>query len=832
MKIFIHGRKDGYNVLYPKPTPTEFFQFASDIQRIDAENNARHYGKSLYSIAFNGSGCIFSKFLIGYDNLRGNLGNIGVSVFVPSNQKMAGTDVKTLLDELVNIYRVNYCPDWIINDNKQEDWLLFTSCADRYDAKLRTVPADDVENYQQGAKDPAFVLYASDAEIQKYFDNPYQDEYKDYKQILLLENNARDLLNVIKHDANANLTGKIDLTRTEYKLREFHGQGKDGISIEIRANGKRRSNKDKITNKDSIEIVYSKSKYFHDIKEQGKLADDNIKKYLIVDEENRKIDVKKDIDLPPVEKIINLIITDRNRNPVSGVEISCKNAYSNATKSVINNTINFKGEELKEYWTFSARKNENFYSKEVSVIPENQIGDVTLILEEYKKIEITVHKEKEDGEILYETDGVTINKTEFIGDEIEKIHKITVSCKGFENYSFDYCPAKDKKSIHIALKRYSINGKRYLIDAGKYGTASAGYSQREDGSDVTITVKTKGYKFDSFKLDKNKKTEGYEGTLIVQYKKKTPFYKNPKFIAGSAVAILILVVVIWALCHLFGKEKPQETPLKDQIQMYVEGDSLFSDKLTALKNNWEKQKPEIKKEGGSWLSVFRIGGKEEKTDSTTFNQWSETAQNIGRAIEKRNLIDGKNFAELKNQRYSTAQQKFKNVINDIDSTKYAKFADIDFSALTLIEIADSINAILMQKGNVPEKPVEKTPKPNQEDTKAEVKKEPAASTPSKQPEQRVTSSAQTQNLPVTNNSTNLEREFFDLIQSGSNQMDAYKKIYDKYKKDSTNEIVVFLKGITKSSKDFTNNFKSKFDKIPAMDKQKIKNLTQLKDKLQ
>ena len=67
MKIFIQGRKDGYNTLYPKPTPAEFFQFAADIQRIDAQNNVKYYGQNLYAIAFNGSGCIFTKYIIGLD---------------------------------------------------------------------------------------------------------------------------------------------------------------------------------------------------------------------------------------------------------------------------------------------------------------------------------------------------------------------------------------------------------------------------------------------------------------------------------------------------------------------------------------------------------------------------------------------------------------------------------------------------------------------------------------------------------------------------------------------------------------------------------------------
>ena len=139
MKIFIQGRKDGYNTLYPKPTPADFFKFAADIQRIDAQRDAKYYGKSLYSIAFNGAGCILTKYIIGYDTLRGNIGNIGISILIAANQKMLGADIKNLLDDLINIYTSNYCPDFKINNQKQEDWLLFTSAANNYDSKVKTI---------------------------------------------------------------------------------------------------------------------------------------------------------------------------------------------------------------------------------------------------------------------------------------------------------------------------------------------------------------------------------------------------------------------------------------------------------------------------------------------------------------------------------------------------------------------------------------------------------------------------------------------------------------------------------------------------------------------
>ena len=139
------------------------------------------HGKSLYAIAFNGTGCIFTKCIIGYDTLRGDVGNIGISFFIPNNKKMLGTDIKILLDELINIYTTNYCPDFKINDKKQEDWDLFLSTANKYDAKVKTVSSD--ENFQYGNKEAAYIFYNSTTEIEKYLETPYLDEYKEYKQI-------------------------------------------------------------------------------------------------------------------------------------------------------------------------------------------------------------------------------------------------------------------------------------------------------------------------------------------------------------------------------------------------------------------------------------------------------------------------------------------------------------------------------------------------------------------------------------------------------------------------------------------------------------------------
>jgi hypothetical protein len=62
MKILIHGRKNGYTILFPKPTPLEFYSYASDIQSISANNYDVYYGKYFYTLAFVNGGCVFTKY--------------------------------------------------------------------------------------------------------------------------------------------------------------------------------------------------------------------------------------------------------------------------------------------------------------------------------------------------------------------------------------------------------------------------------------------------------------------------------------------------------------------------------------------------------------------------------------------------------------------------------------------------------------------------------------------------------------------------------------------------------------------------------------------------
>lgn len=256
MKLFVQARKDGYNVLYPKPTPTEFFQFAGDIRPDSKDPNL--LGKFIYTISFANGGCIFTKHVIIQDVQRQGLGNIGFSIFISNIKKLSGNDVIKLLDELLNTYCKNYCPDYYL-ENKTEDWAIFEAIKNQY--KLYDLSNDDTENYQRGTADAAFVYYIDKTELCKFFDNPYQEEYSKYKQVFFVEKNLEgksdNPLNAIPHDPSANLTGKIDLENPKYKL-IYNQQARGGVKIEVKVNGSLRYSKSKIKRKEDLQIIWSK----------------------------------------------------------------------------------------------------------------------------------------------------------------------------------------------------------------------------------------------------------------------------------------------------------------------------------------------------------------------------------------------------------------------------------------------------------------------------------------------------------------------------------------------------------------------------------------------
>ncbi len=790
MKLLIHGRKNGYSVLYPSPnTPSEFYKFASDIQSISATNNGIYYGKNIYTIAFTDGGNIFTIYIFGDDVERGQLGEIGISVFIPNTQKLAGSEVKSLLDELVKLYSINYIDNnRIVEPQNGFDWLLFTSKADSYDIKLVSRSSKD-DSVEIGTFDPAFHYYKSDSELIEHFDKPFQEEYSPYKQILFIDNNLQGVANPLNVLKNSGVEVKPDLTNENYYLNNYSSSK----GIRITTNGKQRSdgkNNNVIRAKWQVEINYSKDdRCYEPIKAQGTIADltSDIHKYLEI--KGNQIFLNYDAFNNPIQKIkpVTFEIKDRNGEDVEGPELFYKSDYQNELKA-IGNTIPFKGEDIIKNWTVIAHKGNNFDSDEITIIPEKQD---TVIIKMYEVKKIEVDATNENG-IVYDftvrISAYGVNKQtsslEFRDERIDQECTIEITkTEGRDYYSGTtvFTP-KNQSRIHIVLTRKkSTKQVFYSLDMGVHGSASAGFSNKEDGSDISVKINTEGYVFKTFKLDSNNKQNNSEGTLIAQYEETKSFvqktknvFSKPAVFASSVIAILVLVLCIWALSHILGdgKATKETTITSTRITVYVEGDSLMFEKLNEYKTKWQSQEQDyIQKSGGGFF-----GGKERKDSTKWKTEWKPAMESIELAITKRELIINKQFDELKKQNFNYQKQSvFKMSIEKIDSTKWQQLGDL--SSLTLTQIAEKINS-----GITPKEPIkgEKINKQKKEVKKVEPKIEKTGDQPKKQLKQLEQKNTQTQ--PVVTDNTSEIIAYIKGSELKKEKLNQYLKVVGKNEK--------------------------------------------------
>ncbi|MBP6754675.1 MAG: hypothetical protein KA210_00910 [Bacteroidia bacterium] len=699
MKIFVQARKDGYNTLYPKPTPDEFRQFASDIIRIQNEPE-NIYGKCVYSIAFSNGGCIYTKHIIVHDVQRGGLGNVGFSIHIPKNNNLSGDNIKNLLDDLINTYSQNFCPDYYLR-NVQEDWVLFSSLANSYDSKIVTVSSEENEDMQPGNLDAAFIYFNSDIELQKYFEQPLQEEYIPYRQIYFISSefkvkpNPENPLYVLKNSGK-DLTGVIDLENPSFRLREYHGNAKNGISITIKnSKGRQLYNKDKIYRKEEITIVYSKKNYKEKSITGSLLNSEEIRNYLDISNDS-KIDVLKEVDLEPEVKTISIEVEKRDGSRVMGTVITCKNNYQ-PEKQVLNNQVTFSGEELNERWIISAKHGEYYFSDNILIdFDKDTINPIRLTLNEKRVLKIVAqdYEQPRNGitefKVIIQGKGnYNENDIEFINDEINKSFEITVESQGYLRSEIQsYYPSEGNKTIYFQLKK---NHK------------TIGELKNNEKKIDLVSQKTEN--------DKS-------------------WYQKPKLIFISIASIFILSIGIWGLIHLISKPKQDQKLISSvQINNYLESDNLILDTLKFYQVNWEKQNPQNKTKDKGFLSSL-LSNNEDSNVSNETDNWTQVSDSINSAIYKRELINNKDFEELEKIHFNK-QESFEKIIHDIRKNKYEFLKEKlgDISSLSLAEIESKIKEILneqdSEKGS-DNSPVNEGPKTSPKET--EPKQSPGSVT--------------------------------------------------------------------------------------------------------
>lgn len=763
MKIFIHGRKNGYTVLYPKPTPPEFYAYASDIQSISANNYGGYYGKTFYTLAFVDGGCVFTKYIIGEDVGRGQLGEIGISVFVPNTQKLSGNDVKALLDELINIYANNYITNNKIEEPKNGfNWSLFTSMADAYDRKLQP-RSSDYDSVMPGTQDPAYYYFKSDSELIEHLDKPFQEEYNGFRQILLIDSNLQGISNPLNVLRNSGVEVSPDLKNEYYYLNNY----KYFKGLSIIADGKPRSDEkhnNRIRAKWQVEIRYTKD-YYKPIVATGTVInrDSDIHKYLEVKGNNLILNYDALKPVPETKRIVFDVVTKKDGVKVTDAEIQID---SQSWQNIPDYT--FSAEELGREHKIAARKGDNLISDIVRIIPQNcSEPSIHLPLVEKRVVKISVTDQENGNFILqfrvYIAGKVFndyIDQIEFIGDEINKEWDIEI--KKFPEYDSEskkFCPAREGNEIIFRLSRSKrLPFKPFPPDPG---WVQQGSRQQDIPKSFARKAKT--------------------------------IFSKPAVVAGSIVSALVFLFGILALFKIFGNENGEAPCTTQRITEYVNGNTLHPDTLNSYKDNWKKKEQDFISESG-----VRWFGGENKIDSAKWeNDWKPTYESIEQAIKKRELIKYKNFTELKNLTYSEDQEYFKNAIGEVnDSIKVeeVKKGLGNVTHHTLDQIADSIYAILSQ---IEQKSTGLT----QEPEKAENKPIPNNDTPAKSGQTRVEHKHQdsetgTSSVQIETTSPGITSEIIQYIKG--NELDEDK--LNEYK--STNGINLKLQNSIQLCLDF------------------------------
>jgi len=835
MKLFVQARKDGYNVLYPKPTPTEFFKFAGDIRPDSKDPNL--LGKFIYTIAFANDGCIFTKHLIVQDVQRQGLGNIGFSVFIPNVRKLSGYDVIKLLDELLNTYCKNYCPDYYLK-NKPEDWAIFEAITNQY----KDLSNDDTENYQQGIADPAFVYYDSTSTLQKYFDSPYQEEYSAYKQVFFVEKNlegkSENPLNAIRHDSNANLTGKIDLENPKYKL-IYNQQTRAGVKIEVKVNGSFRYSKSKIKRKEDLEIIWSKQ--FYETKVEKGKWNEIVSDFLEINDIEKTITVRE-IEIHKITYTFTIQTKDRFSNPIVDAEIILKGNSYLPERKAINNVIQLTAEELQNKCYIIAKK-DNLISSQREIKLEDTKGSISLILSEHKKVKF--HVKDENG--LVKNYSIQISnkeiqpkdgEVEFIGEEIDKSWQISVSHRDYETERFNYCPAKDDNPKYVNLKKTVFSGqgqpsnrKKYYIKIdkrkGKRSYNGSSISEYEYKYPLFNCDSKYGYKFDRWESFENMPYDNYDGYYEAIFKELW-YRKIPKL-----AWVFLIIAIVASTTYFFIKSDGTDSntnlvspEISNKINSYVEGIELNLDTLKEYKRNYCDSAAHIQRnvnEKSLWQKISPFGSDDDSNSNNESAVIPEFCSKIDSAIAIRNAINLGKIDELKKVAFSEQQQNLKNEIDSIDD-KYkdqigATIKADTVSRMNLNQVADLIlktQSDLKKKELANQQQEEQEKNTIQDQTKPKKKDQQKSNSQNQQQNQQ---NSQTQKQQPSVNS--LDKEFWDLVHSGNAKMESYSDLL-KTHKNKGGDIIAYLDKICKNSASF-----KKFKDIPEMDRKSAETLTEI-----
>jgi len=816
IELLIHGTKGGYRKLYK--TLGFPSSFARDMRREDVDNDRSTIDKSAYSLAFDAGGRIYSKYTGVWDAERKAIGSVIFSVYILDNYSITGREIKTLLDELSGLYWHEYVKDGNIS-NIQEDWLHFDAILNNYKQCVNARGINYSESYMPGNGNPAYIYYDDNSHLQKYFESPFQEEYKAYKQVFFVEKQFRDKpnnpLNALKHNRTEDLSGKIDLDNPKYILL-FKENVKGGLKIKVRVNGSLCSNKSKLRKKDELEITWSK--VFHISRtEKGKW--DEMNNCLFINDNEKSISIKE-IDLLPVVHAFVFETIDANNNPIKDAKIVLVNNENHIERNVVDNRIEIIEEELQSKWTVYARK-DNLISPRREIRIDDSSNSVKLVLQENKIVKFQI-ADKEGALLNYtlqipgKTIPSNITEIQFFGEEISKTWQISVSYAGYETQVLNYCPASDENPKFIMLVRKNKLGLDSLqrklrysleIDQRKGKRSSNGYPFPDYVIEKPAEVCDSrfGFKFDSWKIVKEPSND-YDGYYQAIFKELW-YHKIPLWLW-----ILSLIIIAFAGFGTFAIiYNPDIRVNIDDANKHSISDSIISHSNSIvlnldILNNLKKEYCTAKlsnENHETQISLFKkiwpFGSKSNINKNQQAAMLPDYCEDLDRAIALRTAIIIRDIAELRSMGFSNQQKNFEEAINGLESIHEEKIMNkLRNEQLRQMNLDEIASFIIKEQETIKQASINEQLKEEREE------------------QQQVEREQQAQ-------ASQLEEEFWQLVNSGNAQMNEYKNLLEKYQSQG-GEIIEYLRKICANSSSFDDKFKS----IRILDRKNARRLDDIK----
>jgi hypothetical protein len=715
MELIIYGTKNGYQQ-HLFASDKSLTTIAQEI-RPDWKIDYKALGQTAYSISYASNGSVASVCIIIRDVQRGReIGNIVFSVFVKNSEKLTGSDMMTLLNELIQLFRQKYLTDNNL-DKGVIDWVPFKTIFDNYQSNKQA--EEDIEyGFLEGKDEAAYFYYSSDSELQSIFDDPYHNEFCPYKRVYFisreLENSPQNPLNALRHNPQNNITGKVDFEK--YRL-IFEAHATDGLNIEVTADGKKINSKRKIKRHTLLIIKYSQ-KYRHSLEPVSGTSESLNGRCLKIDSQTKTITISPK-QLVKQTKKIEIVV----RNHGLKTNISCRKNDSNSFKNKQDNSFIFSGDELGEKWDITVSANE-YETVLLQIIPETALNELSLYLRKEKKIKVwisdadtemklpvnyRIEAYQNNGEIVkyFENSPDTIS---FYDSEIDYEWYLLVIAEGFKsNTTQSFIPAKYEMSVfRIGLEKTKIYGysnsnncsegtRRYYLKINPfkgYRTYNNDTINKYDIQEPCYGVDAKfPYQFVTWENHSTEQIDGYDGFYKAVFKLK--FQLKHLIYTLSAIG---LGLIIWQAVVLLGHSNTNF--LSDlELQKYMEytqQNELNIERLKSYLNTVRLEKENVS--STSWFDNIPFWNSDEKIaeKKRLVKRYNNTISKIDTAIMIRDAINNKKLMALKQFRYSPEQSSFKNAIDSLTSEDVLR-ALIRIEGMSLSEIADSINAKLYIK---------------------------------------------------------------------------------------------------------------------------------------